>query len=267
VRLGWIPYLVVVTEARTATQVRLAELMGALSLALDLGTGRPVGHELGVCLSALELADRLGCPTGERSAVYYVALLAHLGCSAAAPDVARWVGGDEIHFQRNVQVIGPAAERAEVLQYLVRRVADDRPVPERVRLVVAAGRENVTQGQKLVELMSSNVCDGVPLLARRLHLPESVATALGQLMERWDGHGGPRRLSGEEIARPQRILRVAHDLVTLARPRSRRRPSASRPSARPGLPMYTRFAVATAGRGAVGRRGRQADMMLTRCVD
>lgn len=98
------------------------------------------------------------------------------------------------------------------MQYLVRRVADDRPVPERVRLVA----RNVTQGRKLVELMSTNVCDGGPLLARRLHLPESVASALGQLMERWDGLGGPRRLSGEEIARPQRILRVAHDLVALA---------------------------------------------------
>ena len=203
----------VVAETRTATRVRLAELMGALSLALDLGTGRPLEHELGVCLSALELSDRLGSPAEERSAVFYVALLAHLGCSAVAPDIARWVGGDEIHFQSDVQVIGPAAEPREVMQHMVRRVADDRPVPERVRLVV----KNVTQGQKLLELMRTNVCDGAPLLARRLHLPETVVRALGQLMERWDGRGGPRGLSGEEIARPQRILHVAHDLVAIAR--------------------------------------------------
>ena len=38
--------------------------MAALSLATDLGLGQPLEHELGVCLSALELADRLGCAAG-----------------------------------------------------------------------------------------------------------------------------------------------------------------------------------------------------------
>lgn len=48
--------------------------------------------------------------------MHYVALLAHLGCSAMAPDIARGVGGDEIHFQSGVQVIGPAAEPREVMR-------------------------------------------------------------------------------------------------------------------------------------------------------
>ena len=72
---------------------RVAELMAALSLATDLGLGRPLEHELGVCLSALELARRLGCSPEERSEVYYVALLAHVGCTGAAPYFASWVGG------------------------------------------------------------------------------------------------------------------------------------------------------------------------------
>ena len=70
--------------ARRDGQIRLAELMAALSLATDLGLGRPLEYELGVCLSALELADRLGCSSEERSDVYYLALLIHLGCTAAA---------------------------------------------------------------------------------------------------------------------------------------------------------------------------------------
>ena len=91
-------------------QIRLAELMAALSLATDLGLGQPLEHELGVALSALKLADRLGCTPEERSDVYYVALLLHVGCTAAAPYFASWVGGDEIHFQSGVQVLGPASE-------------------------------------------------------------------------------------------------------------------------------------------------------------
>jgi hypothetical protein len=81
-------------------RIRLAELMAALSLATDLGLGQALEHELGVCLSALELAERLGCTAEESSHVYYVAPLAHIGCTAAAPYFASWVGGDDILFQR-----------------------------------------------------------------------------------------------------------------------------------------------------------------------
>ena len=78
--------------ARSDDHIRLAELIASLSLATDLGLGQPLEHELGVCLSALELADRLGCAAEESSDVYYVALLAHVGCTAAAPYFASWVG-------------------------------------------------------------------------------------------------------------------------------------------------------------------------------
>ena len=116
-------------------RIRLAELIASLSLATDLGLGQPVERELGICLAALELADRLDCGAEERCGVYYVALLAHVGCTAAAPYIASWVGGDEIGFQRETRVLGPAAEPGEVLPHLVRRLAEDRPLPERVRLV------------------------------------------------------------------------------------------------------------------------------------
>ena len=178
--------------ARPDDHIRLAELMAALSLATDLGLGQPLEHELGVCLSALELADRLGCSAEERSDVYYVALLVHVGCTAAAPYFASWVGGDEIHFQRGAQRPGPASEPREDMRYLVRRFADDRPLPERARLVA----KMLVGGQKQFELAAANLCEGGRLLARRLHLPDEVARALGQVTERWDGKGVPGKLAG-----------------------------------------------------------------------
>ena len=196
--------------------IRLAELMAALSLATDLGLGRPLEYELGVCLSALELAERLGCTPEERSDVYYVGLLVHVGCTAAAPDFASWVGGDEIHFLRGANVLGPGAEPVESVRHLVRRLADDRPLPERARLV---GRQLVG-GQKLFELAAAHMCEGGRLLARGLHLPEEVARALGQVTTRWDGKGIPGD-AGEEISRPLRIVRVAHDFVAVAHARDR----------------------------------------------
>ena len=200
---------------RSDDQIRLAEVMASLSLATDLGLGQPLEHELGVCLSALELADRLGCSADECSDVYYVALLAHIGCTAAAPYFACWVGGDEIHFQSGVQVLGPASEPAEDIRYLVRRLADDRPLPERARLVA----KQLVGGKEQFELAAANLCEGGRLLATRLHLPDEVARALGQVTARWDGKGIPADVEGEQISRPLRIVRVAHDVVAIAQAR------------------------------------------------
>ena len=203
--------------ARPDDRIRLAELMAALSLATDLGLGRPLERELGVCLAALELAERLGCSPEERSEVYYVALLAHVGCTGAAPYFASWVGGDEIHFLRGAQVLGLAPEPSEELRHLVRRLADDRPGPERARLVA----KMLAGGDKQGRLMAANLCEGASLLAQRLHMPEAVGRALGQLTERWDGKGLPGELAGEEISRSLRIVCVAHDLAAIAHARDR----------------------------------------------
>ncbi|MGH2713252.1 MAG: HD domain-containing phosphohydrolase [Thermoleophilaceae bacterium] len=198
-------------------RIRLAELMVALSLATDLGLGQPLEHELGVCLSALDLADRCGCAADERTHVYYVALLVHVGCTGSAPYFASWVGGDEIHFQSGVQVLGPASEPSEDVRYLVGRLADDRPLPERARLVA----KQLVGGRKQFELAAASLCEGGTVLARRLHLPDEVARALGQVPARWDGKGIPGDAAGEAISLPLRVVRVAHDLVAVAHARDR----------------------------------------------
>ena len=76
-------------------------------------------------------------------------------------------------------------------------------------------------GRKQFELAAANLCEGGRLLAQRLHLPAAVARALGQVSARWDGKGVPGDVAGEEIARPLRIVRVAHDLVAVAHARDR----------------------------------------------
>ena len=63
-------------EARSEVGgVRLAELMGALSYAADLGLGQPIEHCMRQTVIALRLADRLGADADERVATYYVGML------------------------------------------------------------------------------------------------------------------------------------------------------------------------------------------------
>ena len=59
--------------------LRLAELVAALSLGVDLGFGQPMEHVLRQCLIALRLAERAGLDEHRRADVYYTALLVSVG--------------------------------------------------------------------------------------------------------------------------------------------------------------------------------------------
>src|SRR6202007_168455 len=74
--------------------VRLAELVAALSLGVDLGFGQPMEHVLRQCLIALRLAERMGLEEQSRSSVYYTALLINVGCHSDAHEQAKWFGDD-----------------------------------------------------------------------------------------------------------------------------------------------------------------------------
>jgi hypothetical protein len=71
-------------------QVRLAELLAALSLGIDLGFSQPMEHMLRQCLIALRLAERRGLDDQERAVVYYTALLTGVGCHSDAHEQAKW---------------------------------------------------------------------------------------------------------------------------------------------------------------------------------
>src|SRR5882724_5704071 len=74
--------------------IRLAELVAALSLGIDLGFGQPMEHVLRQCLIALRLAERIGLDDDERADVYYTALLVNVGCHSDAHEQAKWFGDD-----------------------------------------------------------------------------------------------------------------------------------------------------------------------------
>ena len=72
----------------SAPRARLAELVGALSLGVDLGFGQPMEDVLRRCLIALRLAGHGGLGEQDRMAVYYTALLVNVAC--AVPKLTHW---------------------------------------------------------------------------------------------------------------------------------------------------------------------------------
>src|ERR1700745_3791285 len=70
-------------------EARLAELVAALSLGIDLGCGQPMEHVLRQCLISLRLAERLDLDEKQRADVFYTSLPIHVGCQSGACEHAR----------------------------------------------------------------------------------------------------------------------------------------------------------------------------------
>ena len=76
-------------------QVRLSEVIGALSYALDVTEGEPPGHAVRTCQIGMRLAEELGLDAATRSHLFYALLLKDAGCSANSARMAALFGADD----------------------------------------------------------------------------------------------------------------------------------------------------------------------------
>ncbi|MEU8798075.1 HD domain-containing phosphohydrolase [Spirillospora sp. NPDC048819] len=182
--------------------VRLAELVGALSLAVDLGLGQPMEHVARSCLLACRLGSRMGLDEEDRAALYYTALLGWVGCIADSHDAAKWFG-DDIDYRAGVFDVD--TKPLPFLGYLVRRAGTGASPARRAG---AKAVVTVTGAHSLKETLRSH-CQVTAAIARRLGLGPRVCGPLEQIFARWDGKGLPAGLSGDGIAIAVRLWHVA----------------------------------------------------------
>ncbi|HEV2811749.1 MAG TPA: HD domain-containing phosphohydrolase, partial [Solirubrobacteraceae bacterium] len=183
-------------------RVRLAELIAALSLATDLGLGLPQEHALRQTRIALGLCERLGLDTDDRAAVYHVALLAWVGCTADGHELSATFG-DDLALRAGSYGVDRAGR--PMLGYLLRRVGEGQPPLRRAQM--AAGLV-ADRGRTVVEAMSTH-CVVASLFARRLGLGPAVEEPLRHMFARADGRGVPRGVGGEDVPLATRVVQVA----------------------------------------------------------
>jgi HD-GYP domain-containing protein (c-di-GMP phosphodiesterase class II) len=191
--------------------LRLVELLGAISLATDMGTGQPHGHGVRTSVLAVALGRQLGVGGEDLVDMQRVALLRFLGCTAEASDTARLAGGDDVAF---MAAMAPATMGAkpEMLRGLIGAVGQGRPLRRRVTLV--AGALSDPGGAK--RSLSAH-CEVAAMLAERLRTGPRVKEALSHGYERWDGAGFPDGLAGEAVPLAVRVAVVARDADLLWR--------------------------------------------------
>jgi hypothetical protein len=146
--------------------LRLADILAALSVATDLGMDQEPEKAVRACLVATHLARAMDLPDPDVRDVFYTTLLKHVGCTATAHE-ASYLFGDDL-------AVAPRAERT-----------DSASRREALRLMATVGRgTGVHRVRHLVRTVAAGragsrtilraVCEVGARMAERLGLGEGV---------------------------------------------------------------------------------------------
>jgi HD-GYP domain-containing protein (c-di-GMP phosphodiesterase class II) len=197
------PMAVLRASSHSLPKIRLAELLGALSHALDMVEGQPAGHCVRCCWIGTQIGVEIGLEAAKIWELYYTLLLKDLGCSSNAARICRLYMVDDIAFKRDFHKVNDSLP--QVLRFVLSHTGMQAGLAERFRALV-----NIFQngGQIAQELMETR-CDRGAEIARKMRFPESVAHAIRCFDEHWDGGGRPLGLRGDDLPIYARISLLA----------------------------------------------------------
>jgi len=184
--------------------ITIAEILTALSTALDMVEGQPTGHASRTCLLSLAIADALGLNDDEQDDLYFAALIKDSGCSSNSARVHKMFGGDEILAKFEVKMVDWTNPVASV-KYAFRATERGGTLGQKLRRMV----KNIGPPKKLMDEVTAARCSRGAQIALDLGFSLRTAEAVNCLDEHWDGHGSPRGLRGEESPLLARILSLA----------------------------------------------------------
>jgi putative nucleotidyltransferase with HDIG domain len=185
-------------------EIRLSEIIAAMSVALDITQGHPEGHCMRNALVGMRLAEELRLPTADRSALFYALLLKDLGCSSNAAKMTYLFGADDHLMKRSARMID-WTKPGQGLKHCWSHCAPGGSVVEKLLKMAAVARSGVEGARKIVEVRCERGAD----IARMLCLPEATSQAIRDLDEHWNGQGHPFGVKGESISLLGRICCLA----------------------------------------------------------
>jgi putative nucleotidyltransferase with HDIG domain len=176
--------------------IRLSEVISALSYALDVTEGQPMGHAVRSCAIGMRIGEEIGLAPNERSDLFYALLLKDAGCSSNAARLSTLFGADDLELKRTRKLIDHHRPGAS-LRHVVRH--------GRTRRLAAIARSGADGAREMTELRCERGAD----IARMIELSETTAQAIRSLDEHWNGAGYPYGLAGDAIPLFGRILCLA----------------------------------------------------------
>lgn len=150
-------------------QVKVSEVLSALSFVLDVVEGQPEGHVVRSCYIGMSIGECLGLTEEQRSALFYALLLKDSGCSSNASRMSALFDARTVSPERSSW-----AKAKRLFNFALR-------------------------GQEVSRRLIQIRCERGAEITRLMGLPEETAQATRNLDEHWDGSGHPDDLKVEKI--------------------------------------------------------------------
>ena len=193
----------IVNSAPRPLTISRAELLTALSRALDMTEGQPAGHALRCCWIGLAIGREYGLPQTTLDSLYYAIILKDLGCSSNAARICQLYLTDDLKFKRDSKTMRDSLPHA--LSFVLSHTGLQVGPAQRFRAMF----DVVRNGHSIVQELIETRCERGERIARDMHFSDDVAVGVRDLDEHWDGGGRPARLRGDAISMLARIALIA----------------------------------------------------------
>jgi HD-GYP domain-containing protein (c-di-GMP phosphodiesterase class II) len=184
-------------------KLRLAEVLSALTYALDITEGQPQGHSVRCCWIGLLIAEELKLDDQQTWELYYTLLLKDLGCSSNAARVCELYLADDLSFKKDFKLVNGSLPQA--LRFVMSHTGLQSGMAERFRAIINIFQNGGEISRELIETRCTRGAD----IARKMRFSEPVALGIHNLDEHWDGSGKPYGIKGEDISLYARIALLA----------------------------------------------------------
>jgi putative nucleotidyltransferase with HDIG domain len=188
---------------KAPTEIRRAEIIGALSHALDLTEGQPRGHCIRVCWLGMQIGIGLNLSKPELADLYYSLLLKDLGCSSNAARICQLYLANDHKIKADFKQIDGSLSQA--LRFVLSHTGLESGMADRFRAIINVMRNGGQIARELIEARCHRGAD----IARQMSFGDEVADAIQNLDEHWDGSGKPEALSGRNIPLASQIALLA----------------------------------------------------------
>ena len=190
------------------SSILLSEIISALSYALDLTEGQPMGHSVRACMIGMRIAEQIGMSQSEQADLYYALLLKDAGCSSNASRLFHILNADEIRAKGDVKTTDWTRVGWESLHYALTHVATGMPFLQRMQRLFQVAATQQQDSYTLVKIR----CERGSYIAKQLGFSNSVSAGIYNLDEHWNGRGYPDGLRKHEIPVFSRIANLSQTL-------------------------------------------------------
>jgi HD-GYP domain-containing protein (c-di-GMP phosphodiesterase class II)/DNA-binding CsgD family transcriptional regulator len=180
----------------------LTEVLAAVSLATDLGSGFAPEKGLRCCIVAVAIGREAQLDDPELADVFQAALLRALGCTSHASENAAHFD-DDLAFQRDLHSVDP--HDASSFAGFGSWAGERRGAELRAHFGQVAGAVG--------PVAARSGCEASRALGVRLRLRPGALAALDEVWERYDGLGIPDGRAGDALTLAARIMHVAEQAV------------------------------------------------------